>query len=220
VTKPEDLHGEAWTSFQMWRRFGLSESAAMAELRTDGLLPPLSEEEADAKRFQTIFPGMSDAAARDAARGRNPEPPTDHHARVAESLKRSFDLTDHQAQIAATGRDGAPRDAPSMRPVSEAEFAALRPDPQYIGDVIRKIYEVAGDYVRRGIPEEKALQEAAFGMMRHMPNDVLADWVARIVNVYMPGVWPASASGGGGQVSESPAGKPGSSGRRSGTVRG
>jgi hypothetical protein len=71
--KPEDLNREQRKAYDTWRSIGLTEAAAMNALVEDGLVE-LSEEETLAKRFQAIFPGTSDAAAKSAARGRDGGP--------------------------------------------------------------------------------------------------------------------------------------------------
>jgi hypothetical protein len=73
--------------------------------------------------------------------------------KLARSFRETWGLSEVQAEIAVQGRDGPSRRA-SSTPVSEAEAANLRPDPAYIGHVIRKIEEVASDLCRRGVSEE------------------------------------------------------------------
>jgi hypothetical protein len=112
---------------------------------------------------------------------------------------RNLGLSEGEARIAADDLDGPSRSAVGQ-PASEAELAALRPDPAYIPHVIRKIEEVAIDLRRRDVSADKALQEATFGLMRRMPNDALADWVVRIAAIKWPhlsntpGRAPASGS--------------------------
>jgi hypothetical protein len=63
--------------------------------------------------------------------------------------------------------------------------------------VIRKIEEVASDLCRRSVPEEKALKESAFELMRAMPTEQLADWVVRIAAFRWPWMYASSGSSGG-----------------------
>jgi hypothetical protein len=112
--------------------------------------------------------------------------------KFARSLQETWGLSRAAAEIAARGRDGGSRAASAG--VSVAELAVLRPDPAYIPDVIRAIERVATDLCRRGVSEDKALQEATFGLMRRMPNDALADWVLRIAAIKWPHLYNTSGA--------------------------
>jgi hypothetical protein len=68
VTKPDELREDARDSYDMWRRLGLSEQAAMNALIEDGLIP-LSEEDRLARNLQSIF-RLNEDQARRAAAGR------------------------------------------------------------------------------------------------------------------------------------------------------
>jgi hypothetical protein len=74
--RPDDLRGSARDSYEMWRRLGLSEHAAMDALIEDGLMS-LTDDEQLARSFQRLF-GLSEEAAKTAAGGRDsrtaPEP--------------------------------------------------------------------------------------------------------------------------------------------------
>jgi hypothetical protein len=209
--RAQDLTGEAKELYEEWRSLGYTERQALDRVQRSGVV----RESELYNTFRDVF-GLSREAASTAALGRDPKPSADPRERTVAAFQ-ALGLSEGAAEIAADGRDGPSRRA-SGTPVSEAEAANLRPDPAYIGHVVRKIEEVASDLCRRGVPEEKALRESAFELMRVMPNDQLADWVARIAAFRWPQLYPSSGSSSGGTVSESPARKPGSSGRRSRTV--
>jgi hypothetical protein len=67
--RPEDLRGDARDSYEMWRRLGLGEDAAMDALIEDGLVS-LTEDEQLARTFQRLF-GLSEEAAKTATGGRD-----------------------------------------------------------------------------------------------------------------------------------------------------
>jgi hypothetical protein len=69
MTKSEELRGDARASFDMWRRLGLSEQAAMDALIEDGVIT-LSEDERQARMFYKVF-GLSESEAQRAVDGRD-----------------------------------------------------------------------------------------------------------------------------------------------------
>jgi hypothetical protein len=79
MTRPEDLTGDNRRLFDAWVGLGMSEERATESLRESGWLP-MTEEEQLAQRFQRIFPGMSDAATKTAARGRDGDGPSPSRA--------------------------------------------------------------------------------------------------------------------------------------------
>ena len=68
MTRPEDLRGEALRQFEVWRNLGLSEAAALDEVRAAGALDDLDEFDKFARVFERL--GLSEEAARVAAVGR------------------------------------------------------------------------------------------------------------------------------------------------------
>jgi hypothetical protein len=68
--KPEDLRGKARELYQTWRGLGLSESAAMEQVREAGLLRERRSEH-DRLRETFIGLGLSERAAEVAAAGRD-----------------------------------------------------------------------------------------------------------------------------------------------------
>jgi hypothetical protein len=71
MTRPEDLTGEARDRFQVWRTLGLSESAALDQLRRDGVLAEADPVDQLTESFRAL--GLSPSAAKTAALGRGDE---------------------------------------------------------------------------------------------------------------------------------------------------
>jgi hypothetical protein len=68
VIKPDELSGAARESYDMWRRIGLFEQAALDSVIEDGLVP-LSDHDQLARTFRQL--GLSQQAAESAADGRD-----------------------------------------------------------------------------------------------------------------------------------------------------
>ncbi len=96
--RPADLPGEARELFEGWRALGRTEAQALDEVQRSGVL----EELALAESFRGM--GLSEAAARVAARGRGPAP---ERPAVEDRLFDAFvgmGLSESRARIAAAGR--------------------------------------------------------------------------------------------------------------------
>jgi hypothetical protein len=203
----------------MWRRIGLSEQAALDTVIEDGLVP-LSDHDRAARALRKTF-NLSESQAEAAARGRHPEPPKSYEDRVARSLQNIFGLTESQARAAA---------GPDTGSVSEVSLATIAPHPENIPFVVAAIQERATEIYRRGVSEERAYHDAAVDVMLaapDTPNDRTSDWVLKIAHTFWPQAFESAGSSGssasgtaGKSVSESPARKPGPSGRRSGFAGG
>jgi hypothetical protein len=119
MTQPEDLKGEARKRWEIWTALGLSEAAAMDQVRADGLLPAGDPVDTLTESFRAL--GLSDEAARVAAVGRDDEVSMRRRARAA----------------------GAPADA-RRRETREAERRADLAELEALGQRIR----VASDALR------------------------------------------------------------------------
>jgi hypothetical protein len=122
--------------------------------------------------------------------------PTSDHDRSVTMFRTTFGLSESGAEIAARGRGGR-----SVRPVSEAEWSSARPQPGDALQLVSKIEELASDLCRRGVPEEKALREAAFAVLRVAPDDWTQEWAAKVIEHRWPALWTDSGSSGSGRAS-------------------
>jgi hypothetical protein len=101
--KPGDLNGEQRKAFETWRSLGLSESAAMDCLITDGVVA-VSEEEQLARSLSSTF-GLSEAAAEAAARGRDGGPPSSRPVSESQPARQAEDRRRLMAVIEAWAAD-------------------------------------------------------------------------------------------------------------------
>jgi hypothetical protein len=97
---------EAERLFDEWCAAGYSSADAFDMVKRSGVL----EEAAMAERFERL--GMSKAAAATAARGRDPRPSAEGHARMVETFER-MGLSRAAAEVAAKGRGGAEPSRPA-----------------------------------------------------------------------------------------------------------
>jgi hypothetical protein len=170
----------------------------------------LRGEARDAYRIWHDFFGLSEASALDLVRadGLVEESGVDgsgvHGSGVdglAGPLGNIFGLSEAAARVASRGRGS----------VSEvAVRSSAGPEPGDAWKLVAKIEEFASDLCRRGVPEEKALREAAFALFEAAP-DSLQDWVAAVADRRWPRLWGRSRSTSGSKDTFS--------GRTSGTVR-
>jgi hypothetical protein len=114
------------------------------------------------------------------------------HDQLARSLQETFGLSDAAADVAVRGRG----DLLSSRPATPSVLSeSWRPDPGDAFRVIRKIKEAAADLVSRGVEERTALKESSFAMLRLMPTDWMADWVANIIHHHWPDLYGERSAG-------------------------
>jgi hypothetical protein len=178
--------------------------------RRDLRVEDLRGEARDAYRIWHDFVGLSEASALDLVRadGLVEESGVDgsgvHGSGVdglAGPLGNIFGLSEAAARVASRGRGS----------VSEvAVRSSAGPEPGDAWKLVAKIEEFASDLCRRGVPEEKALREAAFALFEAAP-DSLQDWVAAVADRRWPRLWGRSRSTSGSKDTFS--------GRTSGTVR-
>jgi hypothetical protein len=167
----------------------------------------LRGEAADAYRVWRNTFGLSESAAL-AAVQQDGLVQLSEHDQLARTFREVFDMSESAARVAADGRGG-----PSVRPVSQvAGRSSAGPQPGDALQMIGKIEELAADLCRRGVSEERALQEAAFAVFQGAPDDQTQEWVAQVTGRRWPGLWRHSGSTSGGKDS--------SSGQTSGNVRG
>jgi hypothetical protein len=207
----DELAGEAAVLYEEWRAWGCTEAEAIDLVERSGLLGgnPHERQVYEATRsFFRASPRVASAAAlgdqapaRDLAKRKSQGAPwwaegrsvglqvagrcaVNDHDRVARNLRRIFNLTESQAEAAARGRGSDPR------PVSEAaSVSSLKPDPANVRHVVAAIEELASDFRRRGVAEDKALRDAAFEVMRRMPDERSTDWVVRVASRFWPSIY-------------------------------
>jgi hypothetical protein len=111
--------------------------------------------------------------------------PLSEDEKLARRFQTIFGLNEREARRAAHGHGGS-----SVEPVSEsAGPSSAAPQP---GDALRlvgKIEELAANLCRRGVAEDKALRDAAFEVMRCMPDERSADWVVRVASRFWPSIY-------------------------------
>lgn len=134
----------------------------------------LRGEARDAYRIWHDFFGLSEASALDLVRadGLVEESGVDGSGidGLAGSLGNIFGLSEAAARVASRGRGS----------VSEvAVRSSAGPEPGDAWKLVAKIEEFASDLCRRGVPEEKALREAAFALFEAAP-DSLQDGLLRL----------------------------------------
>ena len=136
--RPDDLRGRARDTYEIWRRLGLSEQAAIEVLRDDGLIP-MSDHDCLVANFMRL--GLSASEAETAAHGRGPrlvrdmtrpspgatvgETLQDNRRRLIENIERiAYDIRQSGATLGLW--NGESREQASLR---EAYYQAFRLAP-------------------------------------------------------------------------------------------
>jgi hypothetical protein len=161
--------------------------------------------------------GLSEQAALDTVIEDGLVPLSDHD-RAARALRKTFNMSESQAEAAARSRHPEPPKSyeervarslqnifgltesqaraaarPDTGSVSEVSLATIAPHPENIPFVVAAIQERAAEIIRRGgVSEAAGYRDAAVEVMLKVPDtpgDRTSDWVARIAQRFWPSIY-------------------------------